>query len=50
MCIRSVLFESIDEARKDEKDNADDDENHSQLFPGLIEKNLIWPGEKIIFF
>lgn len=37
MCIWSILFESIDEAGEHEKDNADNDENHSQFFPGLVE-------------
>ena len=38
MCVWSVLFKGVDEAGEHEKDNADDDEDHSQFFPGLVKR------------
>ena len=36
--IWSVLFKSIDEAGEHEKDNADNDEDDAQFFPGLVKR------------
>ena len=38
MCVWTVLFKGVDEAGEHEKDNADDDEDNSQLFPGLVKR------------
>ena len=37
VCPLTFSLEGEDEAGEHEKDNADNDENHSQFFPGLVE-------------